>query len=114
MRKLTAVFAVVLLASVFVVFGCAKKAANSQEAIENAKQMKTVEEQANYLVGQANAFVNSKNFDEAINTAKYVLANLDSNSQAAKDIVTKATEEMKKAAMGAVDDMKNKLGSFGK
>lgn len=112
MKRTAAIFIVVSLIGGLTVFGCAKRAANSQEAISNAKSMKTVEEQVNYLVGQANGFVNSKNFDEAINTAKYVLANLDSNSQAAQNIVTKATEEMKKAAMGAVDDMKKKLGSF--
>ena len=114
MKRVATALVIVSLVGGLTIFGCAKKAANSQEAITTAKEMKTVEAQVNYLVGQANAFVNSKNFDEAINTAKYVLANLDSNSQAAKDIATKATEEMKKAAMGAMDDMKNKLGSFGK
>ena len=114
MKRVAAILIAVSLIGGLAVFGCAKKAANSQEAIATAKGMKTVDEQVNYLVGQANSFVNSKNFDDAISTAKYVLSNLDSNSQAAKDIVTKATEEMKKAAMGAMGDMQKKMGSFGK
>ena len=114
MKRTASIFVIISLIGGLTVFGCAKRAANSQEAISNAKSMKTVEEQVNYLVGQANGFVNSKSFDEAINTAKYILANLDSNSQAAQGIVTKATEEMKKAAMGAMDDVTKKLGSFGK
>ena len=114
MKRAASMLVVISLVGGLAVFGCAKKAANSQEAITTAKGMKTVDEQVNYLVGQANTFVNSKDFDDAINTAKYILGNLDSNSQAAKDIVTRATEEMKKAAMGAMGDMQKKIGSFGK
>ena len=42
--------------------------------------LKTPEEQANYLVSQAKAFMNSKEFAEATKTAQYVLSNVDSNS----------------------------------
>jgi len=95
--------------------GCAQqKAQDSQAAIEQSKSLKTVEEQVKYLVSQANSFVSSKEFDQAISTGKYILANLDSNSQEAKSIIEKATAEMKKMAQGAVNDVKNKLGTLGK
>ena len=108
----------VLIVCVFVlslgVAGCAKQAATSQEAIQQSKTMKTVDEQAQFLVSQANAFVSSKKFDQAAETAKYVLANLDANSQEAKAVLQKAAEEMKKSAQTAVDDIKNKIGTLGK
>jgi hypothetical protein len=95
------------------VMGCAKKAANSQEAIATSQQMKTVDEQVKYLVSQANSFINSKQFDQAIQTAQHILSNLDQNSAEAKSIIEKAKAELQKAAQGAVADVQKKLGSFG-
>ena len=96
--------AVFLLCAGLMVTGCAQqpKAANAEQAIEQSKSLPTVEEKAEYLVKQANAFVNSKDFEQAIQTAKHVLVNLDANSAEAKSILEKATEEMKKSlgAMG--------------
>jgi hypothetical protein len=103
----------VVLAACVVVSGCAKKAANSQEAIENSKSKATVQEQVDYLAGQAKSFVNSKNYDQAVSVANYILANLDQNSQQAKDILDQAKAEMQKTAQKALDDMKNKLGTVG-
>lgn len=114
MRKYLSVLLVVVLALSLGILGCTKKAASSQEAISNTQTMKTVDEKVNYLVGQANAFINSKEFDQAIQTAQYILSNLDQNSTAAKDIIEKAKAEMTKAAQGAMQDVKSKLGSFGK
>ena len=96
--------------------GCSQqsKAANAQQAIDQSKSMKTADEQAKYLVGQANAFVNNKNFDQAIQTAKYVLANLNANSQEAKGILEKAAEDMKKMAQQKAEEMKKSLGNLGK
>ena len=110
---LTAVFAAGLI---FAVAGCAqqKPAASSQEAIQQSKEMKTVDEQVKYLVSQANSFINSQKFDEAVQTARYILSNLDQNSVEAKSILEKATAQMKEAANKAMGDVKNKLGSFGK
>lgn len=96
------------------VFGCGQKTQSSGEAIELSKAKTTVEEQAKYLIQQANSFVSSDNFDEAIKTAKYVLSNLDANSTAAKDIIEKAQAELKKLAEQKMQDIKGKLGSLGK
>lgn len=95
------------------VFGCGQRAQNSQEAIELSKAKATVEAQAQFLVQQANSFINSDNFDEAIKTAKYILSELDSNSTAAKGIIEKAQAELKKLAEKKLQDVKGKLGSLG-
>ena len=52
--------------------GCAQKpkSANSSEAIQQAKQLESVEAQVNYLIREANAFISSQQFDEAVNTAR--------------------------------------------
>ena len=115
MRKSNVCIAVLCLLLSFSVLGCAqKKAASSQEAIETSKQLKTVDEQVHYLVGQANAFINGKEFNDAITTAQYVVSNLDQNSAEAKSLIERAKAEMQKAAQGAVNDMKSKLNSLGK
>ena len=111
----------------FIAFGCSQQqsAANSSQAIEKSQTLSSVQEKANYLVQQANSFINSKNFEDAISTAKYILANLDQNSSEAKSILQRAQEELKKLAeqkLGevkagankAMDDAKNKLGNLGK
>ena len=89
-------------------------ASNAQQAIEQSKAKGDVQSQVNYLSGQAKAFVNSKNFDQAVAVANYILNNLDKNSQAAKDILAQAKAEMQKTAQGAMQDVKNKFGGFGK
>lgn len=108
-KSLLLIFTTIVLAG-FLTGGCAKKEANSQQAIEQSKSMKTVDAQVKYLVGQANAFINSKQFDQAIATAKYVLTNLDQNSAEAKSILEKAQAELTKTAKAVVGDMKNKFG----
>ncbi len=96
-----------------VALGCGQRTQSSSEAIELSKAKATVEEQANYLVRQANSFINSDNFDEAIKTAKYILSNLDSNSTEAQGIIEKAQAELKKLAEQKIQDVKSKLGSLG-
>lgn len=106
----------VLFCSALILSSCSQppKAANSEQAIEQSKTLKTPDEQAKYLVGQADAFVNSKEFNEAVETAQYVLANLDASSADAKKVLEEAAEEMKKVAMQKADELKKSLGNFGK
>jgi len=96
------------------VSGCAQRTKNSQEAIEVAKTKATIEEQAKFLVQQAKQFINSKKFNEAIKTAKYVLNNTDANSAEAKQIIEKAQAELKKLAEQKIAEVKGKLGNIGK
>lgn len=96
--------------------GCAApkpQAATADQAIEQSKSVGDVQAQAKYLISEANAFVNSQKFDEAIEAAKYVLANLDANSQEAKSILEKATAEIKKLAEQKAAELKNKLNNIG-
>ena len=74
--------------------------------------METTEQKADYLLKQANAFYNSKEFQEAVNTAQYILRYLDKDSQQAKDLLQKAKEALASAAKGAVEDVKQKFEGF--
>ena len=104
-------FSAALLLVAFSISSCGPKpAANAQEAIQVSKEKGTVEQQVDYLVAQGKAFLNSKDYDQAITVAKHVISNLDQNSQAAQDIIEKATADMKKVAETAVKDMKGQLG----
>jgi hypothetical protein len=95
--------------SVFLSAGCTKKAGSASEAIQNSQALKTVQEKADYLIKQAQGFYNSKEFQKAIETAQYVLSNLDKNFQPAKDLIEKAKTQLQAAAQKAVGDVGNKL-----
>lgn len=94
---------------IFAISGCAKKAASSNEAIQNAESLATVQEKANYLVQQAEAFYNSKEFQQAIQTAQYVLSNLDKDSQPAKNLIEKAKAQLEAIAKKTMGDASKKL-----
>ncbi len=102
---------VVFLLALIVIAGCTgQKAESPQAAIDIAKSMESVQEKADYLVGQAKAFYNSKEFQQAIDLAQYVLQNLDSDNQAAKDLIKQAKAKVQEMAQKVVSDMKSKLG----
>ena len=100
-----------------VLAGCAQeKATSSKEAMETAKSMETVEQKADYLIKQAKAFYNSKEFQQAVDITQYILRYVDKDSQEAKNLLEKAKEALvakaKEAAGGAVEDVKKKLPGF--
>ena len=106
---------IVGLSFCLIVAGCGpKKEASSRDAIEAAKSLETVKEQADYLIAQAKAFYGSKQFQDAIDAAQYVLRYLDKDSQAASDLIQKAKDALTKQAQSVVDDAKKKLEGFGK
>jgi hypothetical protein len=90
--------------------GCAEKATSSQDAIEKSKSYEGAEGQAKYLIKQANGFLDSEEFNEAIKTAQYVLRNLDDSSEEAKRIIEESRAELKEVATDAIEDAKRKLG----
>ena len=63
MKNIRTKILIVSLFAGFVMFGCGQRAQNSGEAIELSKVKATVEEQAKYLIQQANSFINSDQFD---------------------------------------------------
>ena len=109
-REIRALMTVTVLATLPMIAGCGQKAASSSEAIQHAQTLKTPQQQADYLVTQAQSFLNSKQYQEAIQSAQYVLAKIDVNSQAARDLLEKAKTQLAGDAQGAVSDAKKKLG----
>lgn len=92
--------------------GCGqKKAATGTEAIDNAKSFETVQEKATYLMAQAEAFYKSDDFQGAIEIAQYVLGQLDSNNQDAKDLLSKAKSALKDQAKKALDNVSTNVGN---
>ncbi len=110
MKKAVVFLSIICLAVGMGLMGCTQKAASSSEAIKQAETKQTVDEKVDYLVGQANAFINSQEFNEAIKTAQYILSNLDKDSEKAKSIIEKAKMELEATAKKAAGDMANKLG----
>ena len=116
MGKFSAIILCLVLTSAAI--GCGQsqqpRAASSHDAIQNSQAMQTSEQKADYLISQANQFLNSKEYNEAISTAQYVLINVDQNSRAAKETIEKAKAELAKVAQKSVDDMKKQLENLGR
>ncbi len=115
MRKSLVVALTVGLAVSFALAGCGpQKSGSSTEAINTSKAMETVKEKTDYLISQAKAFHNSKDFQGAIDIAQHVLSTLDKDSAAAKDLLAKAKSALEAKAKSAAEDVKGALGDFGK
>ncbi|MCM8811494.1 MAG: hypothetical protein NC910_00375 [Candidatus Omnitrophica bacterium] len=63
---------------------------SSTEAIREAETYATFEQKGEYLVRQAQRFVGAKNYDDAIKTVEYILANADPTSARAQEITREA------------------------
>lgn len=106
MKKVFFVFFVVILGFGVLFAGCGpKKEASSQAAIEKSKTMTTVEQKVDYLTKQADAFLKSKDFKQAVDVAQYILTDLDKESVKAKDLLEKAKTEIEKAATDALKNV---------
>ncbi|MCM8784472.1 MAG: hypothetical protein NC818_06890 [Candidatus Omnitrophica bacterium] len=116
MRRFIGTVLVIGLMFTFFTYGCTKqkKAASSKDAVDFAKTLTTVEAKINYLLQQAKAFYNSKDFQQTIDIVQYILANLDKNSQEAKSLLEKAKEQLAALAQKKVDDLKSKITDFSK
>ena len=101
-------FLVVVIMVSFCALGCAQKpeTSSAKDAIQKSQNLQSVEAQAEYLIKDANAFVNSEQFDEAIQTAKHVLAELDKDSAEAQSIIQKAQAELKALAEQKAGELK--------
>jgi len=99
------------LFSGLLLLGCgAKKSASSNEAIQLSKTLQTAQQKVDYLVGQAKAFYNSKDFQQAVDIAQYVLAYVDKNSTQAKSLLEKAKEQLTALAQQKAAELKSKFG----
>ncbi len=115
MKKYAVAVMVLVMCGSIALIGCgAKKEVSSQKAVEQSKILQTVEQKINYLSGQTKAFINSKEYDQAVTTANYILRNLDANSVEAKNLLEKAKTAIAAKAKSAASDAKKRLGNFGK
>ena len=111
MRKILIVVLALGLMFNFIFVGCGQKTVESvKQAIEIAKTLKTAEEKAKYLIAQAEAFYNSKRFQDAIDIAQYILRYVDKDSQEAKNLLEKAKDALASAATQKVEDVKKSFG----
>lgn len=89
-----------------------------------AAEMKAVEEQAKIqaanlkaqmqeLIAKAKEYLQNADYENAIKTAKEVLAKFDANSEEAKGIIAAAQEKLKAMAQEKLGDVTDSLGSFG-
>jgi len=114
MKRLIFVTIVMVSSLTLSLAGCAQKqAVSSKEAVETANTLETVNQKVDYLIKQAKALYDSKEFQEAVAVAQHILKYLDSNSQEAKNILERAKEALADATKGAAEDVKSKLPGFG-
>ena len=98
------------LSAMFIIFsslsavGCASHASSSSEAIQHAKTLRTSQQQADYLVTQAKAFLGVKDYTEAVKTMQYVLASIDINSQPAKEVLDQARQQLARDTQEVVSE----------
>jgi hypothetical protein len=84
------------------------------ESIQMVKTMQTAKQKADYLINQAKAFYSSKQFQQAVDLAKYVLSNIDKNSAGAKNILKDAEKQLAALAQQKVGDVKNAISGSAK
>ena len=107
MKKALGLFLVIGLAVSLTLVGCGtQKAESSQAAIAESKTMQTTQEKVNYLVSQAQAFYSSKDFQQAVDIAQYVLSYLDKDSAAAKSILEKAKADLSEQLSQKAEEIK--------
>lgn len=110
MKKLISAALLLNLIGIFMLVGCgSNKAASSNDAIEFAKTIQSLQEKTNYLLNQAKAFYNAKDFKQAITLAQYVLSYVDQNSAQAKDLLEKAKSGLASFAQKKADTLKSNI-----
>ena len=90
--------------------GCSNRATTSSEAIQHAKTLGTPSHQEEYLIVQARAFFNAKNYQEAMTTAQYVLASVDGRSQDAQSVLEQVKRQLAKDTEAVVGEAKASVG----
>ena len=115
MKNFLHVASILTLCICLILSGCGqKKAASSEEAIANARAMETAQEKVDYLIKQAEAFYKSEQYRDAVESAQYVLKNLEKDSEEAREILAKAQKELGSAVEGVMKDVPKGLGDLGK
>jgi len=112
--KRTLAIMITLAVTGLLVAGCGgPQTESSQAAIQKAQTMATIQEKTTFLVNEAQAFYNSKQFQSAVDVAQYVLRYLDKDSTAAKDLLQKAQEALTAQLQQAGAEAKKTISGFG-
>ena len=113
MKKLIHHLATAMVCLSLAVTACGqKKVASSDDAIANARAMETTQEKVDYLIKQAEAFYESEQYKDAVESAQYVLRNLEKDSKEAREVLAKAQKELGSAVEGAVKDLQKGFGGL--
>ena len=111
--KFTSIIIITIMCGV----GCGSRtvpsAKTSSEAIEIANLQSNTEKQVDYLVKQAEQFLDDDNYDEAINVANYVISHLDKDSQQAQEIMAQASIEMEQVTQQALEEARKQIKHLG-
>ncbi|MFO8052886.1 MAG: hypothetical protein R6U54_02860 [Candidatus Omnitrophota bacterium] len=84
--------------------GCSQpKTKSTNDVLKTAESLEAVGEKVDYLVDQAKDFYNSGKFQKSISISQYILDQLDSDSQTAKNLLERAKEALIAKVKGAAD-----------
>ncbi|MCK4995132.1 MAG: hypothetical protein KAS13_08850 [Candidatus Omnitrophica bacterium] len=86
-----------------------KVAKTADEAIKFAKTLEGVQPKKDYLLTQAQSMYDSKELEEVVEIAKYVLEYVDSDGAKAKQLLEKATQDLEALARGGIDQAAKKI-----
>lgn len=108
-RMVSAWCIVALIAGLWCAEANAQKSLTVQEVVKNSKVYKTAKEKAQYLFKQAQQYYSSKEYQKAIDTAKYILSNVDNKYQPAQALIEKAQKQLAAATQNKAAGAANKL-----
>jgi len=101
MNRTVSTFIAMILICGLVFSGCGwikekfeKEPSTAKEAVDISETLDTVEKKTQYLLDQADAFMNRKDFQESIKLSKYILLRLDDGSKEASSLLRKAQSAM--------------------
>jgi hypothetical protein len=91
-----------------------EKAESGRQAIDSAQALSVAGQKKEYLLRQAQLFYDSKEFQETINIAQYVIRSVDADTPQAQDLLEKAKQQLKNSVTDAVGNMKEAMEGLGK
>ncbi len=110
MRTVVTGFVMVCFVIALSLVGCAPaKAGSSQEAIQKSETLETVKQKTDYLINQAKAFYNTKQYQDVVTLTQYVIQKIDATSQEAKALLERSKTEMMAEMKKAAEEMKKQF-----
>ncbi len=112
MKQLLIIF--LLAVSLNITAFTADNANSVDEAIKASSSMDSAKDKITYLISQANSLYNSKQFEQVVQIAQYILQHIDKNSAPAKSLLAKAKDALMQGAQSALPNVTKGRTSFGK